>query len=312
MKEYDVIIMVTPEKIPLLEASYLYLEQNLGAKNIFLIANKMLEKRITNIWNSKMKYIDEESIMPGLSLSAIKDILIKKCGDSHRAGWFYQQFLKMAYSQVCKNDYYLLWDADTVPLHKINYFENGETPYFITKKEYYSGYFETIDRLFNGRIGRVNPQVSYIAENMMIHKEYMKEIIEEILANKTLRGDTFYEKILDAIPPRIISCTGFSEFETYGNYMDTMHPGVYKQKKLRTQRLGSFLLGTSPSREQLEWVAQDYDIISFEEHGKQWLKKLTQKRWIQKCFHAQNLFKLFIGISNFNDRICGRPYAKID
>lgn len=312
MKEYDVIIMVTSEKLPLLEVSYPYLKENLGAKNIYFIANKVLEKRVTDIWRGKIKFIDEESIMPGLSISVIKDILITKCGDSHRAGWFYQQFLKMAYSQICENEYYLLWDADTVPLHEIYYFENGTIPCFITKREYYSGYFETIRRLFEGRVGRVNPQISYIAENMMIHKGYMQEILEEIQTNKTLQGDTFYEKILDAVPQSIVSYTGFSEFETYGNYMETLHPGVYKQKKLRTQRLGSFLLGTTPSREQLEWVAQDYDIISFEEHGKQWLKNLTQRRWIQKHFHAESLFNLFIGISNFSDRICGRPYAKID
>lgn len=311
MKEYNVIIMVTPEKLSLLKVSYSYLQENLGAKQIYLVANSSLKHDIESMWNGKMHFLDEESIMPGLSVKTIKELLVKKCGDGHRAGWFYQQFLKMAYAMICEEEYYLLWDADTVPLHAMEYF-NDETPYFITKREYYAGYFDTIGRLFQDRVGRLDAKVSYIAENMMIHKGYMQEMIAEIMKNQTLEGETFYQKILDAINPKLVSYTGFSEFETYGNYMDTIHPGVYKHKKIRTQRLGSFLLGTEPNREQLEWVARDYDIISFEEHGKQWLKKITQISCVRRCFHAKTMFDVFIELSNLNDRLCGRPYAKID
>lgn len=312
MMDYDVIIMVTQEKLPVLKVSYSYLKDNLGAKDIYLVANKALEKSIMDIWNGEMHFLDEESIMPGLSITAVRDILIRKCGDGHRAGWFYQQFLKMAYSAVSRNKYYLLWDADTVPLHTMNYFEDGEHPCFITKREYYQGYFDTINRLFKNKVGRLDPQISYIAENMIVHKEYMQEMIAEIMSNESLEGDTFYEKILDAINPELVSYTGFSEFETYGNYMDTLHPEIYAHKRLRTQRLGSFLFGSQPNKEQLEWAANDYDIISFEEHGKQWLRKLTGKSCIRKHFNAKKMFDFFIEISNFCDRICGRPYAKID
>lgn len=310
--DYDAIIMVTPDKLPLLKISYAYLKENLGARNIYLIANKTLEKDILNLWQGEMLFLDEESIMSGLSIASIRNILQKKCDDDHRAGWFYQQFLKMAYSAVCKDKYYLVWDADTVPLHAINYFVDEKTPCFIVKREYYKEYFDTIGRLFQQKVGRLNPQISYIAENMMIHRDYMQEILAEIMSNESLSGNTFYEKILDAISPEVVSYTGFSEFETYGNYMDTLHPGVYAHRRLRTQRLGSFLFGTDPDREQLEWASKDYDIISFEEHGKQWLRKLTKRIYVRKCFSAKKMFDFFIGISNFCDYICGRPFARID
>ena len=309
---YDAIIMVTPEKLPLLKISYAYLRENLGARNIYLIANKTLEKDILNLWKGEMLFLDEESIMSGLSIDSIRNILLEKCGDDHRAGWFYQQFLKMAYSAICKDEYYLLWDADTIPLHVIDYFGNGKNPCFILKREYYKEYFDTIGRLFQQKVGRLNPEISYIAENMMIHRDYMQEVLAEIMSNESLRGDTFYEKILDAISPEVVSYTGFSEFETYGNYMDTLHPGIYTHKRLRTQRLGSFLFGISPDQEQLEWAAKDYDIISFEEHGKQWLRKLTKRTYVRKCFSAKKMFDFFIGISNFCDYISGRPFARID
>lgn len=312
MINYDAIIMVTLEKIPLLKNSYSFLKKNLGAQEIYLVANRSLEREIRNVFGEKMHFIDEESIMPGLSLQTIREILLQKCGDDHRAGWFYQQFLKMAYALICEKEYYLLWDADTVPLHKINYFENGNTPCFVVKKEYYKDYFDTIETLFNGKVSRLNPEISYIAENMLICSKYMKKMIAEIMGNFTVEGNTFYEKIVNAINPRVVSYTGFSEFETYGNYMDTLYPGIYAHKKLRTQRLGSFLFGTNPSEEQLCWAGADYDIISFEEHGKQWLKYVTKSRMIRKYFDAKRMFDSFIRISNRYDRICHRPVAEID
>lgn len=312
MIDYDVIIMVTSEKIPLLKCSYKYLRANLGAQNIYLVANKSLKKTIMDTFENKVHFIDEESIMDGLTLANVKEILSQRCGDGHRAGWFYQQFLKMAYSFVCTKEYYLLWDADTVPLHEIPYFENVGKPCFIIKKEYYKDYFDTIENLFAGRVSRLNPEISYIAENMIISTKYMKNMIDEISANSNLRGNVFYEKILNAVNPEVVSYTGFSEFETYGNYMDTIYPQVYGHRKLRTQRLGSFLFGTKPCDEQLRWAAKDYDIISFEEHGKQWLKRITRMKVVRKSFDAKQLFTFFIKISNKCDRICRRPYAEVD
>lgn len=304
--------MVTLEKIPLLKNSYSFLKENLGAQEIYLVANRSLEREIRNVFGEKMHFIDEESIMSGLSLQTIREILLQKCGDDHRAGWFYQQFLKMAYALICEKEYYLLWDADTVPLHKIDYFQKGNTPCFIVKKEYYKDYFDTIEKLFGGRVSRLDSNISYIAENMLICSKYMKKMIEEIMDNSSIDGNTFYSKIMNAINPRVISYTGFSEFETYGNYMDTLYPGIYGHIRLRTQRLGAFLFGTSPSDEQLCWAGVDYDIISFEQHGKQWLKNITKSRILRKHLNAKKTFDFFIKISNRYDRICHRPVANID
>lgn len=311
MEGYDAILMVTERNIPLLKMSFPYLRRNLGAKRIFLVGNQELESVIRTTWHGEMKFIDENSILEGLCIERIIEIFREKGVRYERAGWFLQQFLKMAYSGICPDKYYLVWDADTVPLHKIDYFEDG-FPVFITKREYNEEYFKTIDKLFCGKVKRLDDNVSYIAENMLISRKLMQSMICDIQQNVSITGTSFYEKILNAIEPDILCYTGFSEFETYGNYVDTVYPGSYRRKKLSTQRLGSFLVGTCPTAEQLEWAGKDYDIISFEEHGKQWLKTFTKIRLVRNQCSAKRMFDFWIRISNAFDHILGRRVYIID
>ena len=63
-----------------------------------------------------------------------------------RVGWYEQQFLKMEYSKICKNDYYLIWDSDTIPIKPVKMFDNNK-PIFDMKKEHHSPYFITLDKL---------------------------------------------------------------------------------------------------------------------------------------------------------------------
>ena len=210
------------------------------------------------------------------------------------------------------NDYYLVFDSDTIPLHPIPYFSTDGRPNFITKIEYNKPYFDTIDRLFDGKVGRVNPAESFIAENMMIDKKLMIEMLDVIMANSKIKGDTFYEKALNAVNRDYVRYTGFSEFETFGNYVMTFHPQEYGKVKIRTQRLGAFLLGDEPNEEQLKWASNDYDIISIEPFGRRWLGKKTKQNSVREKYSAKELFDKYIKMSNLLDRIMLKRVIKYD
>ncbi len=308
--------MVTPEKFHILKTAYPYMVQNLGEglNNIIFVANSKYEADINSTFANEPKviFLDEEKVMDGLNIEHIREILRGLCGKDFRAGWFFQQFLKMAYSYICKDDYYLVFDSDTIPLHPIQYFSDNGKPNFITKIEYHKPYFETIDRLFNGRVGRVNVNESFIAENMIINKKIMIRMIEDIMTNDKLFGDSFYEKALNAVDKEFVKYTGFSEFETYGNYVMTYYPEEYGKIKIRTQRLGAFLLGDDPDEEQLKWAANDYDIISFEPFGRRWLTKKTKQEAVRSKYTAKELFKKYIKLSNFLDRITFKKVIRYD
>lgn len=313
---YDVIVMVVPEKISILKTSYPYMIKNLGGglRNIILVANKKTKPLIDEAFgdNDRVVFMDEENIMNGLSLEHIKDILFSICGKDFRAGWFYQQFLKMAYAYISRDEYYLVFDSDTIPLHKIPYFTEEGTPNFITKIEYNKPYFDTIKILFSGQVGRVNPNESFIAENMMISKTLMIEMIDTIMSNNEVGGDTFYEKILNSVDKEFVKYTGFSEFETFGNYVMTYHPDAYRKIKIRTQRMGAFLVGENPNTDQLEWLSNDYDIVSFEPFGRRWLVNYTKKEKNRKKYSAKQLFEKYIRLSNTLDRLMLKRVIQYD
>ena len=311
---YDAILMVIPDKVPLLKTSIEYMIKNLGADRIFLVANKSCELLINNelACYDNVLFLDEEAIFDGLNIEKIRDILKDLCGDYGRAGWFYQQFLKMAYAFKSDNEYYLVFDSDTVPLNNIKYFSEDGKPCFITKVEYHKPYFDTLDVLTEGKVRRVDKNISYIAENMIINKKIMVEIIDMIMNNQNLKGDLFFEKILYAISKDVVKYTGFSEFETYGNYIMTNYPSTYNRMKLRTQRRGTFLFGPLPNSEQLEWASKDYDIISFENYGHSWLKNITNSPKIREKYTASQMFRKFIWISNLVDVLRGREVIKYD
>ncbi|MEI3192244.1 MAG: DUF6492 family protein [Lachnospiraceae bacterium] len=60
--------------------------------------------------------------------------MTKRTGKASRSGWYFQQFLKFGYAQVCEDEYYIVWDSDTVPLHPISHFQDGK-PVFTKKEE---------------------------------------------------------------------------------------------------------------------------------------------------------------------------------
>ena len=66
-------------------------------------------------------------------------------------GWYYQQFLKMQYALLCKDEYYMVWDGDTIPCKEVVMFqpESGK-PYLDLKHEYHAEYFETMGRILPG------------------------------------------------------------------------------------------------------------------------------------------------------------------
>lgn len=113
-----------------------------------------------------VKFIDENAIMPNLTFDKVFEHLHKYKAEK-RAGWYFQQFIKMGYSHICESDYYLSWDADTIPIRNISMFSNGR-PIFDTKTEYHKPYFDTIYNLLG--LKKIILR-SYISEHMIFDKK---------------------------------------------------------------------------------------------------------------------------------------------
>lgn len=256
---YDVIIPTTLRNKNILEIALPYIQRNLQPKKIVIISKVDLNLD-TNV---DYVFIDENKLYQGLSYERIKQIIeMRDKFAVKRTGWYLQQFLKYSYAYICEEDYYISWDADTIPLRRIEMFENG-SPVFDVKEEHHLPYFTTINKLFSHEIRRYG-DFSFISEHMIFDKKCVIKMLSDIDGNHNLRGENVFEKILSAVNDIDLLMSGFSEFETYGNYVCKKFPDMYHIRQLESLRDGDRLYGNIPTEQNLDEAAMKYDIITFE------------------------------------------------
>ena len=237
-------------------------------RDIVIIASKALLQD-DSFQNSQCRFIDENELLEGLTLPRCRELMTVHGMDTSRTGWYFQQFLKLGYSFVCKDEYYLVWDADTIPLREITFFQEDGKPIFDLKPEYHAPYFDSIEKLLG--LGKAIPE-SFIAEHMLMHAGMVREMLAcmEKHADGSLKGKRWYEKVLHAAS-QTGSPSGFSEFETVGTFVMHRYPEVYAFRKLKTFRFGSMLFRTNVEERYLAWAGQELDTISFETWNKHYV-----------------------------------------
>ena len=292
--EYDLIIPSNLKDVKLILKHKKFYEKFLAYKNIILI---IPTNNIPNKFNGTSIYFVNENIL--VPKTRINEFLWKMRGIRiNRVNWYEQQFLKMAYSRICKKEYYLVWDEDTIPLRPIKMFQCNH-PIFDMALEHNTPYFNTIERLIPGL--KIFKQ-SYISEHMMVKTELMRNLLDIIEMNNNIPGKEFWEKILMCIDIKDIDKSGFSEFETYGSFVDTKFPSVYKHRKWFSRRDAFSFFNNSENlnEKDIKWLSKDYDALSFEK----WKmfnfsnKKLgiIKNNNIQRLYRPKNFFNNFENI----------------
>ncbi|OQB94693.1 MAG: hypothetical protein BWX81_02341 [Spirochaetes bacterium ADurb.Bin110] len=235
-----------------------------------------------------IEYLDEDTVVPGLSLAAVKHCIQAHGGNGDRAGWYFKQLLLLAYAtQPSPYRYYLVWDTDTIPVRPLSFFDETSRVLMTTKKELHATYFRTMERLIG--IGKVAHD-SFIAEHMMFerphvlrllacimnhvsindsendaHKESCNEFFNTLLdAPKFFDAQKFIEAIISAIEPEELDASGFSEYETYGSFMYHTARERIALRELPSMRLGSSFFDRPPTTKQLFALSRHYYWASFE------------------------------------------------
>lgn len=278
---FDVIIPMTLDNLPMFKMNIEWIKKNISQKRIVVLGAEALRQPSMELG---AEFINEDSLLKGLTLQSVKNILEKRLGISKRAGWYFQQFLKLGYAYVCEDEYYIVWDSDTIPLHNISHVIGGH-PVFTKKEEMELSYFETLDTLFAGEVKRFG-DFSFICENMIMKTVFVKEMLDVIMNQPGLEGESFWERILNAVSDDNLLESGFSEFETYGNYVMRYHPDTYNLRTLRGLRKGAEYFGMEPDKNELLWASKSYDTIAFEgwSHHHRLLGMICGNRIVQALF----------------------------
>ncbi len=269
--------IVYPCVIPTIVKDYQRMRHNyyrifdcLDVSKLVFVGPKALEEVIRedegkDIFKGReVEYLNENDI---LSLDDVRPAFNRQITPENNVmptavNWYYQQFLKMAYSLVCDAEYYLCWDSDTVPLRHIDMFGENYKPILDVKPEFNNTYFVTIERLFG--FNKIIEK-SFVSEHMLFDVSLMKEMISEI--EKTdYPGERFYEKILEAVGKDNLD-QGFSEFETFGSWVGMRHSSAYRLREWKSFRNTNFFIDIKDvSEEDLKWLSVDYDAATFEKY----------------------------------------------
>ncbi len=260
---YDVIIPVSPKNIKNINFTLSGIKRYLQPDKIILIGNSEIEAICDE---QRCYYIDENSMYYNLNYHSLHEVICKRDNlAGKRTGWYFQQFLKMGYARVANKSCYLVWDADTIPVKKIEIYNSEGIPYFDVKEEFHKPYFTTMNRLFDNQYSKVGPY-SFISEHMLIKTDFMCQMLDDIEANRKLEGEFFWEKVINAVTCIDLLKSGFSEFETYGNYVCQKWPGTYIIRRLKSCRQSVRDFSTNISEKMLEEYAEQYDIVTCEIH----------------------------------------------
>lgn len=289
-KNLQIVIPHIARNNEILKKNIPYIIENLSPTKIIILTKKETIDTLKNCFsnNNMISFVDEDSVIPKLTYEYIESLLTQENITTYRTGWYFQQFLKLAWAlNNNSSEWYLTWDSDTIPLKNIHFFDN-QKPVFIKKYEYNKPYFETIHNLLN--LEKQN-DFSFISECMLFNSAIVKEIIYKIESNDNFSGEQFFEKIVHSLVKTTNSYCAFSEFETYGTYVTQTYPSLYTFKEIKACRYGARLFGLNPNKEDLFRMKKKFDTISFE----RWHRKISVYIFFQKC-----LSKVFYKFTNQN------------
>lgn len=301
--QYELIIPVASKDIDVLIYTMNYIIKYIPAQRYIVISSSQGLKSFETIKKQypEIEFMDEDKIIAGLTIDALKEYMMTRGYNLSKLGWYYQQFIKMAYCKIATTEYYMTWDADTVPVKPVHMFDEDIVPFFDLKKEYEIEYFKTNEKMLS--LGKyTDKDDSFISEHMIFSKKYMKELIAKI---ENSSDEAWYFNIFHFIDYHVLrdGKSGFSEFETYGNYIMKYYPTSYRMRKVRALRAGGRVFKLPLSEEEIDWLGESFFSVSFEGGIKKGQKvpmlyKNKQVRAVMDARKYERLIALYYRIKN--------------
>ncbi|MBB6733728.1 DUF6492 family protein [Cohnella zeiphila] len=192
-------------------------------------------------------FVHESTVLP-----LRKKDIVYRSKRWERSGWLYQQLLKLGSSSVVGHRHFLVIDADTVLIRPHRFSADGKTTFYCrgwSQPEY----FVTYRKLLGEKPPRPR---SFVTHYMMFDKEKLRSLKHKI---ESRHGTNWYRAIIRSIDRK--KQFGFSEFETYGNYVYSRNPGSVRLRSARNKSLASSPSALSAS--QKSRLAARYRSLSF-------------------------------------------------
>lgn len=276
----DVVAACLKRDLPLLALAHKNLRRFVAMKQLHVITARRDFPDFAAALGPDVVLLDENQLIPGVTLEALKVIPLARF--SQGPGWYFQQLLKFQFAfQKPEDDHYLIWDADTVPLRPLEFFDARGRMLLTKAEEFHRPYFQTYENLLGRPAQR---EFSFIAQHMLVRKSILRELLGEI--ERHCPGDENWAwKIMRNLGGE--GSNRFSEYETYGHYLKEKYPESAVFRELPWLRRGATECGRKPSPAALARLGETYYYASFEESEKfyrrtgrkvrDWLRRMEKK-----------------------------------
>ena len=134
------------------------LVRNAQPRNVYVITGRGNFERFVGLDVSQLHLVDEDQLIPSVDLGAVKAFLSERGANAGQAGWYFQQFLKMA-ACTLQNiaPHYLIWDADTIMLRTMSFFDDDGEVLIAMQTEYKPRVFPNVREILHLRIWNAPP-----------------------------------------------------------------------------------------------------------------------------------------------------------
>jgi hypothetical protein len=169
-------------------------------------------------------WVDEGALPSGFpALADVHAALSESGADPSRAGWVYQQLLKLGAGELVEgiSQKYLVVDSDVIFLRTID-FGAARFPYSVAT-EYQQQYLDVCERLIGEPVG----SHSFTSHYMVFDREFAAELRAEL---EQRHGQPWWRAIVASLDPA--EASAFSEWNLYGHWVLARHPDDAAHRQL--------------------------------------------------------------------------------
>ncbi|CAN5658863.1 DUF6492 family protein [soil metagenome] len=256
--------------LPILKLAVEHGKRFLPASSFHVFTAAANFRQFAKVLGDEVELIDQDKAIPGMTLEILRALDLP--GFPAGAGWYFQQLLKYSfYERDGSNGYFLIWDADTIPLRPLEFLDAEGRILLTAAPEFHEPYFENIVRLLGIP---VEVRISFISQHALVDRAILREMLG-LLVSRASGENHWAWAIMREL--RGTSLNLFSEYETYGHYLAAAHPDGVKIRQLPWSRDGNGLVKGGLSPATLERLSDEYAFVAFESKQKLSLKWLL---WI--------------------------------
>jgi FkbM family methyltransferase len=277
-----------PKHLEIWEIASKNIVKYISADNYIVVVPDYSLQEFVSHTDPRFQIISENEFIKNFDLEKIRAKVKDK-----RINWYLQQFIKLEFlSRLKFDERVILWDADTIPLKQLEFFDQLGNPIFYSSSEYHPPYFEAIKKLLG--MDKVVAK-SFIAQCFPITYEIVINFFSHI---EKYNLKSWHDAVIDCIDPHQTS--GFSEYESLGTFITNQYSYNVNWNESSWSRLGYEELKKVGLElvedEQFYKLSNQFDYLSFEK----WETDLkTKKKHISFSNISRNLKKMISKIYKY-------------